>query len=106
MLTKILILVLIVSVSVVQSTTINRSKRQFSQYGQQLPRQDAIPVPVPAPVPAPVPTPLPVPAPIVPPIEYLRIAAVYSADYLWIEYFQRCPQPVSLDGQFFSHHSK
>jgi len=74
---KIFILVLIASVSVVQSTSIDRSKRQLSQYGQQmnqLQRQDATSLsgqalgPVPAPVPVPVPAPLPVPAPIVPPM--------------------------------------
>jgi len=77
MFTKIFILVLIVSVMIAQSASIDRSKRQLSQYGQQmnqLQRQDATSLsgqalgPVPAPVPVPVPAPLPVPAPIVPPM--------------------------------------
>jgi hypothetical protein len=66
MLTKIFILVLIASVSLVQSASINRSKRQYSQQ-KQVPVQQQV-VPAPAPVPAPVPAPLPVPPPIVPPM--------------------------------------
>jgi hypothetical protein len=58
---------------------VNRFKRQYSQFGQQMAsaqqqqiastqQQQSVPVPVPAPVPAPLPVPPPIVPPIVPPM--------------------------------------